>query len=93
MQARPAASHSPPEGRLDLKGSLAGQAKLAGLPGGTLSITDTNPTGTLSLSISELAGFRERRGFDALTLASADQLSLTGSGQVAFGGSQPLTRS
>ena len=76
-------------GTLDLEGSLEGQAKMAGLPGGTLSITNANPAGMLSLSMSQLATFRDE-GFDALTLASSYQLSLTGSGQVAFGRSLTL---
>ena len=36
---------------------------MAGLPGGTLSITNANPAGMLSLSMSQLAAsFRETRG-------------------------------
>ena len=57
---------------------------MAGLPGGTLAIAQTNPSGPLSFSMSQLAGF-QRAGFDALTLASAYQLNLSGSGQVSFG--------
>jgi filamentous hemagglutinin family protein len=71
-------------GNLSLGGDLEGRAMMAGLPGGTLSIANTNPAGTLALSIGDLAGF-QKAGFDALTLASGYQLSLTGSGQAFFG--------
>ena len=71
-------------GSLDLEAGLEGRAMMAGLPGGTLSIANTNPAGTLALSTGDLALF-QAAGFDALTLASAYRLSLSGSGQVAFG--------
>jgi filamentous hemagglutinin family protein len=71
-------------GTINLGGNLKAQAAMAGLPGGTLSITETNEAATLSLSAATLASFRDA-GFDAVTLASAGLLSLSGSGQISFG--------
>jgi filamentous hemagglutinin family protein len=77
-------------GTIQLSGTLTGQAMLPGLAGGTLSITKTDPSGTLPLAVSDLARFRDG-GFDALTLSSAGVLSLQGTGQVAFGRSLTLS--
>ncbi len=71
-------------GQPTLAGTLRGRAKLAGLPGGTLSITQSGTSEALSYAMTDLARFRDE-GFDALTLSSAYQLNITGSGQVAFG--------
>lgn len=63
---------------------LAGKAMFAGLAGGTLSVSQTNTLGTLSVSMAKLAGI-VGGGFDALTLASSGILELTGSGRVVLG--------
>jgi filamentous hemagglutinin family protein len=71
---------------------LEAQASLAGLPGGTLSLSTTAPTSTLSLTVSQLARFGYE-GFDALTLSSAGFLNLSNPdnlGQVNFGRSLTL---
>ncbi len=73
-------------GTLSALGGLEGQAALPGLAGGTLSFSATG-SASLSLTVSELARFREE-GFDALTLSAAGVLNLSnpdGLGQVTFG--------
>ena len=65
---------------------LKGQAFMQGLQGGTLSI---QANGALSLQTSDLARF-VGEGFDSVSLIGEGGLSLTGSGQVAFGRSLTL---
>ncbi len=77
-------------GQVQLNGNLLGQAGMEGLPGGTLSVATTGTT--LSVSASDLGRFRDG-GFDAVSLSSAGQLSLSnpaGLGQVSFGRSLTL---
>jgi filamentous hemagglutinin family protein len=77
---------------LSPQADLEGQAAIAGLPGGTLSVSVTG-TNALSLAMSDLARF-QAVGFDALTLSSAGTLILSnpsGIGQVAFGRSLTLS--
>jgi filamentous hemagglutinin family protein len=77
---------------LSAQADLEGKAAMAGLPGGSLSISTTGAA-PLSLAMSELARF-QTAGFDALTLSSAGDLNLSnpgGLGQVAFGRSLTLS--
>ncbi len=76
-------------GLIQLDGNLKGQAYLEGTAGGTLSITRTDPGGSFTISAQDLARFREG-GFDALSLASAGELNLRGSGQISLGRSLTL---
>jgi filamentous hemagglutinin family protein len=78
--------------KVDPQAGLEGQAALAGLPGGTLSLSATGST-PLSLGVSDLVRFVDG-GFDALTLSATGTLSLSnpgGLGQVAFGRSLTLS--
>ncbi len=77
------------QGAMKLDGDLTAQAFMDGLPGGTLSITRTDPRGALSISAGDLVRFRDG-GFDTLTLASTAELNLRGSGRIAFGRSLAL---
>jgi filamentous hemagglutinin family protein len=78
---------------VQLGGTLIGLARREGAQGGTLSIeTETNST-PLSVSVTDLARFRDS-GFDALSLANNATdgvLQLDGTGQVAFGRSLTLS--
>ena len=61
-------------------GVLAGHAYVQGLQGGTLSVN----AGTLALQIKDLARLSDE-GFDSVSLISARDLNLSGSGTVFFG--------
>ena len=80
--------------KLSLQADLEGRAAIAGMPGGTLSVSATGGTGaTLFLAMSDLARF-QAGGFDALTLSSAGTLNLSnpsGIGEVSFGRSLTLS--
>ena len=79
-------------GAIAWSGELSGTGQMAGLQGGTLSISNANSIPTqaiLSVSVSDLARFQDS-GFDAVSLSSTGTLSLTGSGNVQFGRSLTL---
>ena len=86
------ASLTPPN--LTLDGQLLGQAKMSGLPGGSLSITNNSST-PLTISQSQVANYINignftRNGFDALTFRSPVQINFQGNMDVNVGRSLTL---
>jgi hypothetical protein len=77
-------------GKMQLDGEMQGLARGEALRGGTLFIEKTDLSGKLSVSIDSLRRFREG-GFDALSLASAWEIILTGTGDASFGRSFTLS--
>ncbi len=66
-------------GRLTWDGSVNAQAKMAGLQGGALAITDTNTSTNYGMTITagEIAGYLTA-GFDAMTFKSNSYLQFSG---------------
>jgi filamentous hemagglutinin family protein len=77
------------QGALTLDGLLLGRAKMSGLPGGTLSITNQSLDAPLILSGSDIGGFTQG-GFDALTFKSPYELVFQGGMDLNVGRSLTL---
>jgi filamentous hemagglutinin family protein len=74
---------------LSLQGKILGQAELAGLQGGTLSISSQNATNPYTLTASDIQGY-VNNGFDALSFSSWNGLVFSGDMSISVGRSLTL---